>query len=174
MDFTNFDLTTVVIGLLGLCGTVLANMLTFVGVMYGTSLQRNKLHAESLTAIEEGNLKKAQAANEIQNGMIRLNDELESKLKDLKAEIKELRDDQRGLREDKRILEERLLDVQRKYEAILQEYQLLMASHKLKQEENERLHAQLDEQRRLLEELRARMTVQETTTSTTTSVVGPA
>lgn len=175
MEFlSSLDLTTILVGIIGLCGTVATGLLTFLGVTYAAAQSRNKIAAETRSVIEEGNLRKAQADNEVQAGMIRLNDELELRMAEMKAEIKELREDQRGLREDKRILEERLMDVQKKYDAILQEYQLLMAAHKLKQEENERLHAQLDEQRKILEELRARMTVQETTTSTTTTLSTPA
>lgn len=175
MEFlSSLDVTTVVMGIIGLCGTIVTGLLTFLGVTYAASLSRNKIAADTKATIEDGNLRKAQTDNEVQLGMIRLNDELERRMTEMKAEIKELREDQRGLREDKRILEERLMDVQKKYDAILKEYQLLMASHKLKQEENERLHVKVDEQRKILEELRARMTVQETTTSTTTTLSTPA
>ena len=153
----NLDITQIAVGFVTLCGVVVTGLLTLIGTLYGTALQRNKLNAETKDVIASERLKQSQVESEIQAGLIRLNNELEQKIGDLKTETRELRDELRGVKEDKRILEERLLDIQRKYEAILQEYQALMADNARKTAENEKLRAELDEQRALLEDLKEQL-----------------
>jgi chromosome segregation ATPase len=154
------DFTIIIVGLFTLCGQVATGLLTVAGVIYGTAVQRNRLHAETVSKISESKLTDAKIETEIQEALIRLNDELESKIKDLKQETKELREELSGVKQDRRILEERLMDVQRKYEAILQEYQALMAAHALKTDENNKLREELEEQRALLEDLKTSVSLQ--------------
>ena len=157
MEVGSIDITIVVVGIITLCGNVVSALLTFIGVVYVAASQRNKLHAETMDTLNKSKLTAAQVETEIQEGLLRLNNELEQKIAELKVETKELREEMRGLKEDKRILEERLLDVQRKYEAILQEYQALMADNNQKTLENAKLRSDLEEQKVLLEELKAKL-----------------
>lgn len=157
MQIGSIDVTVIIVGIISLCGNVVTALLTFVGIMYGTAVQRNKIHAETMNTIGNTKFTETKIEAEIQAGLIRLNTELEQKINDLKAETKELREELRGVKDDRRILEERLLDVQRKYEAILQEYQALTAAHLLKTDENNKLRIELEEQRKLLDELKVSM-----------------
>lgn len=156
----NIDITVILVGLITLCGNMVTGLLTLIGTVVITASQRNKLHAETLDKLSEADQRKAQTAIELQDGMSRLNAELEQRMTALRKEVLDLQEDLRGLREEKRILEERLLDVQRKYEAILQEYQRLISKHALTEEENFKLKRELDEQRKLLEELKTSVHLQ--------------
>lgn len=157
VNLSNIQWTEVIVGLMTLCGTLLTGALTLIGVLYGTSIQRNKIAQETRGLLIDQQVKRGEIDAQVQESLIRLNTELEQKVSELKSEAKDLREEMRGLKDDKRILEERLLDVQKKYDAILLEYQGLIAVNASKEAENRQLKADLEETRRVLEELKRRV-----------------